>query len=203
MDCFAALDIPRAPWVDPDLLQRRFHSLSSEWHPDRFTNADEKKSAQQRFSEINHACQTLRSPKSRLGHLLELEQGFKTRHVQDIPPEAMALFPQVAALTRSVDEFFKETSNASPMLRVLQFEKALAWTDQVQDLQNRIAVAVRELESQARGLNSAWHDAPPPGDSERASRLPLQHLQRLAAALGFLEKWNAQLSEKLSRLANV
>ena len=203
MDCFEPLDLPRAPWVDPELLQKKFHSLSNEIHPDRFSSPEEKQTAEKRFAEINRAWQTLRSTKSRLSHLVELETGEKLPHVQEVPEDAVALFPAVAALTRSVDQFLAEASQASPMLRVQHFEQALSWTEQVQDLQGKIGSIIRRLEEEACKLTPAWQEAPPPGDKSRTYALPLDPLRKIAAAIGFLEKWNAQLSDKLARLATV
>ena len=67
-DCFALLDEPRRPWLDPDLLKRKFVALSATEHPDRAHSgtAQEKQVAQEHFAELTVAYNRLKEPKERL-----------------------------------------------------------------------------------------------------------------------------------------
>src|SRR3954469_22469544 len=97
VDYFKLLNEPRRPWVDPDLLKNKFLAISAELHPDRVhgATAAEKERVQGRYSEVNTAYQTLRDPKLRLAHLLELESGAKPGAIQNAPEDLMDLFMQV------------------------------------------------------------------------------------------------------------
>src|SRR6266436_5956888 len=67
-DYFAVLNEGRRPWIDPDLLKQKFLTLSAQVHPDRVHNASEaeKRSAQQRYTDLNSAYNCLRDSKARL-----------------------------------------------------------------------------------------------------------------------------------------
>lgn len=208
MDCFARLQLTRHPWVDPAELQTRFHALSTQHHPDHFPAPSEKNAAEKLFTEINSAHHTLRSHTLRLAHLLELETGLKASHVQEIPPEAMGFFNEVAKISRGVDKFLaEERPGGSPMLNVYHFERALEWTDIVQELHGRIAAQIATLEAELKTMNPSWEKAPPPtGHSSAQARLaalPIDRLRVIASAMAFLEKWNSQLQEKIARLAQL
>ena len=89
IDYFALLNEPRRPWLDPDLLKRKFLTLAAGLHPDRFHNTGEpeKAGASRRYAELNAAYHCLAAPKSRLRHLLELELGAKPKgHTSKSPP---------------------------------------------------------------------------------------------------------------------
>lgn len=127
-----------------------------------------------------------------MSHLLELEIG-KAPHVQDVPPEAMELFPGVAAFTRAVDQFLADSHGAdSPMLRLTKMQQALEWSDKAQELQGVITEKIQGLERELAALNPQWLEG---------NREILPRLGRIAAALGFLERWRTQLDQKLGRLA--
>jgi DnaJ-domain-containing protein 1 len=208
MDCFARLQIQRQPWLERDTIQAKFLELSSQHHPDRFQNPQEKALAEKQFAELNNAQQTLRAHNTRLAHLLELETGEKLTQMMEIPTEAMQFFNDVAKITRGLEKFFAEKNPLeSPMLHVHYFERALEWTDLVQALQSRIVAESASLEEELKKMNPAWQSAPPPtGHSStqaRVNALPIPRLRSLASAFSFLEKWNSQLQEKLARLAQL
>src|SRR5438445_2111306 len=99
-DYFALLDEPRRPWLDPEVLKARFLALTAEVHPDRVHGATEteKRTANQRYADLNAAYNCLREPKERLLHLLELERGKKPEEVQKIPAGMMDLFAEIGQL---------------------------------------------------------------------------------------------------------
>ena len=78
-DCFALPAEPPRPWLDADALKAKFLARSAEVHPDRVHSAPEaeRAAAQERYTALNAAFNTLREPKDRLQHLLELELGAK------------------------------------------------------------------------------------------------------------------------------
>ena len=79
-DYFAFLGVPRKLNLDAADLERRFRSLSRQFHPDFFYNASpaERRASLERSSYLNDAYRTLRNPIARAEYLLGLE-GFSPR----------------------------------------------------------------------------------------------------------------------------
>lgn len=202
-DCFALLDEPRRPWLDADALKAKFLTRSAAVHPDRFHNAPaaERAAAQERYTELNAAFTTLREPKDRLQHLLELESGAKPGNIQSTPAELMDLFFAVGQLCRDVDFFLIEKGRAnSPLLKVKMFRRAMEWTNQINALQTRLRAKRGEVEAELQAMNEAWLAAPSEPESRRAA-LPLARLEPLYRTFSFLSRWAGQLQERLVSLA--
>lgn len=203
-DCFALLGEPRRPGLDLEALKARFHALAAESHPDRFHNAsdEERIAATARHAALNTAYTTLREPKDRLGHLLELELGDKPRGIESVPPDLMDRFMDVAQLCRGVDAFLAGRSAVtSPLLKVQQFQQTMAWTDRLNAAASQIAAAAHEVEQSAAVWNTAWEAAPSTDAQARAAVLPLADLETAFRRLSFLTRWHQQLRERISRLA--
>lgn len=202
-DHFALLDEPRRPWLDASALKTKFLARSAEVHPDRVHSAPaaERAAAQERYTALNAAFNTLREPKDRLQHLLELESGAKPGNIQSTPPELMDLFFAVGQLCRDVDFFLLEKGRAnSPLLNVKMFRRAMEWTDQLNALQQRLNAQRGELESALQALNENWATAPTELAARRAA-LPLARLEQLYRTFSFLSRWSGQLQERLVQLA--
>jgi molecular chaperone HscB len=105
-DYFAFLGLPRKLQIDPGELERRFRSLSRQFHPDFFHNATpaERRASLERSSYLNDAYRTLKQPVGRIEYLLQLE-GVAARTPQEqskqVPP---ALLEEVFALNEELDE---------------------------------------------------------------------------------------------------
>ncbi len=203
-DHFALLQEARRPWLDAGTLQVTFLQLSSTVHPDRSHNAPEheKSLANQRFLEINAAYNCLREPKDRLAHLLELELGARPKDVQVILPGTMEVFMDISQLCRTVDAFLMERGKAgSPMVKVQMFERAQEWSDRLLEQQRKVGATRVELEDELKAMNSVWESAPPSGDPTRAGSLPLHRLEQAYRVLSYVSRWQAQIQERLVRLA--
>ena len=110
---------------------------------------------------MNAAFTTLREPKDRLQHLLELESGAKPGNIQTTPAELTDLFFAVGQLCRDVDFFLLEKGRSnSPLLKVKTFQRAMDWTNQINALQSRINAKRSELETELQALNATWTAAP-------------------------------------------
>jgi molecular chaperone HscB len=74
-DYFAFLGMPRRLQIEAAELERRFRSLSRQFHPDFFANATpaERRASLERTSYLNDAYRTLKSPASRVAYLLDIE----------------------------------------------------------------------------------------------------------------------------------
>ena len=202
-DHFYLLNEPRRPWLDPAALKTKFLALSSAVHPDRVhgAGAAEKAGANQRYAELNSAYNCLRDPKERLRHLLELESNAPPKDVQRIPPGAMDWFMEVGQLCREADGFLAEKSKVtSPLLKVRLFEQGMAWTDKLNQLQQRIHGQREALLAELRAMNPAWETAPPPG-SQRQAALPLERLEQIYRILSYVGRWSEQLQERVVQLS--
>jgi DnaJ-domain-containing protein 1 len=203
-DYFQLLQEPRRPWLDTDSLKTRFLERSSAVHPDRVHNASEteKQAANAHYTELNAAYQALREPKERLLHLLTLETGAKPREVQAILPGAMDLFLEVAGKCREADAFLAEKNRAtSPLIKVQFLEKGQEWSERLQELLRRIQQEHARLLAELQSMNDAWNAAPPVGSSERLTTLPLARAEEIYRAFSYINKWTAQLQERIVQLA--
>ena len=204
IDAFALLNEPRRPWLDAEALKQKFLALSSEVHPDRTHNASdlEKQATNTRYAELNAAYNTLREPRDRLLHLLELEQGAKPSDIQRIPPGTMDLFVEVGQLCRDIDAFLAERKNVtSPLLKVQMFERGMEWTDKLQALQLRINAKRDELAAELQQMNAIWESPPAAGSPDRMKALPLERLEQIYRVFSYIARWSEQTQERNVQLA--
>lgn len=229
-DHFATLGEPRRPWLDAEALKARFHRLTVEFHPDvagagEAMENKEKRGSENRppagarraegagmggekrkqegmpdFSALNVAYQTLRDPRTRLRHLLELEAPalIARQRTAAAPAAVAALFAGMGAKKQALDAFLKKRAAAGSSL-----EKALLMAEQLElqeMLEEWLAVLETERERWVKGipaLDAAWMADPArkvaPG--ELASQIA-----ETVQTLGFLDKWSAQIREGLVRL---
>jgi hypothetical protein len=203
IDSFALLNEVRRPWLDPDVLREKFLALSSDAHPDRVHSAlpADQAQATSRYSELNAAYNTLREPKERLLHLLELEAG-KPKDVQRIPPGTMDLFVEVGQICRDVDAFLASRGNVtSPLMKVQLFQQAMEWEEKLKAFQRRINTRRDELAAELQRMNEAWYGAPAVGSAERATALPLERLEQIYRFLSYISRWSEQMQERTLQLA--
>lgn len=204
-DSFALLNESRLPWLDVEALKTKFLPLSSSVHPDRTHNAPEaeKQKITARYAELNAAYNTLREPRDRLLHLLELELSAKPRDVQRIPPGTMDLFVEVGQICRDVDAFLAQRGSVtSPLLKVQMFERGIEWTDKLQALQQRINAKRDELTGELQQMNAVWESAPAIGSPERAAALPLERLEQIYRVFSYIARWSEQIQERNVQLAS-
>jgi DnaJ-domain-containing protein 1 len=198
VDYFALLDELRRPWLDADLLKRKFLALSATVHPDKIHSAPdaEKNAAAKNFAELNAAYNCLAAPKLRLLHLLELELGAKPRDIQQIPNSLADVFAEVAAICREADHFLAEKARASsPLLQVQFFERAQEWIEKLNAIQKKLAVLHDQLLAGLKSLDSEWTT----GDSAARHAL-LDHLEKLYRLFSYFNRWNAQIQERIVQL---
>src|SRR5947208_490565 len=95
-DFFLTLGVERTFRFDDAALERRFHLLQKESHPDRFAGAEEGiiESALDRSSDINEAYRTLRDPLGRTKHLLAL-YGYSIQQSKNVPMDLLEIVMNV------------------------------------------------------------------------------------------------------------
>lgn len=203
-DAFALLSEPRRPWLDADALKARFLPLSTAVHPDRVHGASEaeKQAANERYAELNAAFNTLKEPRDRLLHLLELEAGAKPGDIQRIPPGTMDLFVEVGQTCRDTDEFLKHKSaTESPMVKLRLMQEGFDRLDKLQALQGRVNARRDELTAELQRMNDVWASAPAVGTPERRAALPLERLEQVYRAMSYVARWTEQIQERVVQLA--
>ncbi len=193
-DYFELLGAPRRPWLDPEVLKNKFLQLSAEVHPDRVHggSAEAKRQAQNTYIELNTAYQTLRAPKDRLAHLLELESGHKPAAIQTAPGELMDLFLEIGNRCREADKFIQgRGAVTSPLLRVGLFENGQHISETLRSLQKIVRHHSEAEEKRLAELNQSWES----GERD------LDNLEKSYRTFSYLTRWSEQLQERLVQLA--
>src|ERR1051325_6569183 len=184
-DYFALLKEQRRPWLDPEVLKQKFLALSAEFHPDRVHGASEseKRSAQERYAELNAGYNCLREPKQRLAHLIELETGANPRQGQDVPSDLMDAFLKLTNTCRSADALLAEKSaTSSPLLKLKLFERSQELTEKLTEHQKKINSWHESMMVQLKGIDAQWEENRDP-KSDQEKRL-LWLLERQCQLLG-------------------
>lgn len=200
-DYFAVLNEPRRPWIEPAHLKSKFLARTGDLHPDRMQSPrpEERAAATRRYAELNAAFNTLKDPRTRTRHLLELELGRKPEDLHEIPPELAEVFLQVAQINREVASFLVQRARASsPLLRLQFFERGHAWTGRLDALRSRLELQQNGLLEQLRNLDAEWRASE--SDASARGRL-IQRLDEIQRLLGFYARWIAQMREALLQLA--
>jgi len=193
-DYFALLGEPRRPWLDAGALKTRFHARVAREHPDVADTAGKGGDAGA-FSRLNVAYGVLNDPRARLRHLLELEQGEASPRHQPVPERIGAIFTRMGGRKQAIDRFLKKRAGAGSALA-----RAMLADEQYQ-LAEQAEAWLAELEAE-RGwwlarlpeIDALWNRE----GSDRAALLP--ELAAIAQALGYLDKWCAQMREGVVRL---
>jgi hypothetical protein len=200
VDFFGLLRQPRRPWIDPDQLKNEFLATSSDVHPDKVHGGsdEEKQRAQQQYIELNSAYQTLRQPKERLAHLLELQTGNKPAAIQSAPKQLMDLFLEIGTLCREVDKLIEQKrQTTSPLVRVSFVERGEKLAQKVIALQQLVTKQHDSAENALRDLDRDWQQR----SGNQGGSLPLSGLEELYRTFSYLSRWSAQLQERLVQLA--
>jgi DnaJ-domain-containing protein 1 len=197
-DYFALFNEPRRPWLDSELLKEKFLALSATVHPDRVHNLGEaeRAAAQERYTELNTAYNSLREPKERLHHLLELEHGALPKDIQRIPSELMDLSLEVGQACREADAFLAEKAKVtSPLLQVTYFERGQEFVDKLQGVRQRVIALNNRLIEELREIDAAWQSTATPRSAL------LQRLEQLYRLFSYFARWTAQTQERVVRLS--
>ena len=190
-DLFALLGEPRRPFLDPERIKETFHRLSRTEHPDQQTAPPV--AADTDFAQINLAQATLRDPKLRLRHLLELEfPEVRLSGPSTVPSTLADLFAPVHGLLREIDALLVKKRNApSALARALLSRQEFIFREQteatLEQLETLHAVALADLQS----FDKAWASHSP----DAALRL-----HELYQRFSYLVRWTDQLRERLFQL---
>ena len=116
-DYFAFLGLPRRLVLDPAEIEKRFRDLSRKFHPDYYYNAApaDRLASLERSSYLNDAYRALKSPVSRIEHLLAIEGLPPAKSEEGTAKVPPSLLEEVFALNEELDEIREaKESGADP-----------------------------------------------------------------------------------------
>jgi molecular chaperone HscB len=154
-DFFTFFGLPRKLTIAPEDLERRFRELSRKFHPDYYYNAPpaERLASLERSSYLNDAYRALRTPATRIEHLLALEGLPSTKSEGEsgaarVPP---ALLEEVFELNEELDGIREQReSGADPAALAARIQAARAPIDRKRE----------EHERQIEALSATWDRLP-------------------------------------------
>jgi molecular chaperone HscB len=165
-DYYSFIGLPRRLNLDAGDIERRFRTLSRQFHPDFFYNATtgERRASLERSSYLNDAYRTLKDPVARLQYLLQMEgkapQG-PAEASRQVPP---ALLEEVFALNEELDEVRDARAGGAP---------ADLWRGRLERARLPIEAKRVEHEAQLQELSARWDALAdrPKDDANRAAVL--------------------------------
>ena len=191
LDCFLLLGLERRPYLEPEAVKGAFQARAASAHPDGYGTTREIAD----FAAVELGFRTLRDPKLRLQHLLDLEfPGVRTAAPATVPADLAALFTPANLMIGRVDAFLgRRNAAGSAVGRAMMAGEQLALRAEVEEwmetLQHRAAVLVEEL----KGADRFWTLG---GERDAAKLL------RLHQSFAFVTRWTEQARERLFVLSS-
>jgi molecular chaperone HscB len=148
-DYFSFVGLPRKLNLDAAELERRFRTLSRQFHPDFFYNATlaERRASLERSSYLNDAYRTLKDPIARLQYVLQIEglaAAGPAEATKQVPP---ALLEEVFALNEELDEIRDLRAGGAP---------AEQWQARLERARQPIDAKRHEHEAELEALSAKW-----------------------------------------------
>jgi molecular chaperone HscB len=196
-DYFSFFGLPRRLVIDQGQLERRFRDLSRQFHPDYFYNASpsERLASLERSSYLNDAYRALRSPISRIEHLLAIE-GLPPAKSEDagsgqvagkVPPE---LLEEVFELNEQLDEIRESRESGTD---------PSALRDRLDSARKPIDLKREEHERKVESLSAQWDQQLDAGDAT-ARRATLEALRERLLERNYINNLLATIDREVQSL---
>jgi molecular chaperone HscB len=198
-DYFAFLGLPRRLTIDPTDLERRFRELSRKFHPDYFYNASptERLASLERSSYLNDAYRALKSPATRVEHLLAIEgmppvksEDPSTGSGQAAPRVPPGLLEEVFALNEELDEIREARESGAD---------AAGLAARLQSARTPIDAKREAHERQLESLAAQW-DAQLESGSSEARRATLDALRERLLERNYINNLLATIEREVASL---
>ncbi len=190
-DYFSFFGLPRKLGIDPAELERRFRSLSRQFHPDYFYNAEpaERRASLERSSYLNDAYRALRQPVSRVEYLLQLE-GMAARGPEEASKQVpAALLEEVFALNEELDEVRELRAGGAP---------SAEWQARLHAARQPIEAKRVEHEQQLESLSASWDALLESGAPEAERRAVLAALRDRVLERNYINNLLAGIERELT-----
>ena len=190
-DYFTFLGLPRKLVIDADELERRFRTLSRQFHPDYFYNAEpaERRASLERSSYLNDAYRALKQPISRVEYLLQLE-GMAARGPEEASKQVpAALLEEVFALNEELDEIRERRAEGAP---------AEEWQPRLNRARQPIEAKRVEHEEQLESLSAQWDSLLGRHASEAERRAVLTALRERVLERNYINNLLAGIERELA-----
>ena len=195
-DYFTFFGLPRKLTIAAAELERRFRELSRKFHPDYYYNASpsERLASLERSSYLNDAYRALRTPATRIEHLLALE-GLPSSKSEDaaqaakVPP---ALLEEVFALNEELDEIRAQRESGAD---------AAALAARLQAARGPIDAKREEHERQIEALSAQW-DSQLDTSSSADRRKTLEALRERLLERNYINNLLATIEREVASLGS-
>lgn len=176
MNYFEVFGLPTILNIDLVTLEKKFHELSRQYHPDYFTKSsvEEKDKALRMTALLNDAYRTLRHPVRRVEYLLDVE-GFKPDGSKVPKSFLMEMFD----INEQVEEL--KSGSATPA-QVAAVRK---------DIEGRAA----EFDSQIESASREWDGLVAGNASEAELKSQLQKLTEVLSSSSYIRNLERDLEE--------
>jgi molecular chaperone HscB len=176
MDYFEVFSLPRLLTIDLAALEKKFHELSRQYHPDYFStgSVEEKQRALRMTALLNDAYRTLRHPVRRIEYLLHLE-GFKPDGSKVPQSFLMEIF--------EINEQMEEVKSGG------------ASKEQVAALRNEIQERAAGFESQIQSAAAEWDRLLSGGASREQLKAQLKKLTETLSESSYIRNLEQDLEE--------
>lgn len=181
-DFFELLSLPPRAVLEDELLQQAYLNATRSAHPDQ-AGGDALLSA-----DLNAALETLKSPVTRLKHLIDQHSQTAWRAIP-LDDGLMGLFEKLGPLLQQSTAFLaRKQAATSALAKALLSSEEMRLRESLESLNEEIEVQWQQLEADLPASDARIAE----GD---ASVWP--NLQALQARFAYLAKWRAQIRERL------
>jgi len=189
-DYFALLGEVRRPWIDNNRLKQKYHQLTLQLHPDRESRSQTTSEDTDSLAELNEAFRVLQDPKSRLQHLLMLENAAPAA-ARSVPPRLANLFWDTGASLKNLDAILEKQSSTGRLSQALGKSEIADAEMRTREILDRLRNLYNDALDKLRRTDPLWLADP---------AAYVSTLVDLYDSFSYLSRLIEQVNERLLRL---